>query len=103
MAVALHHEEIFNSNHSVVRIPGDYFFRSFSLIIEIIKESKDMRNTENPITNDIASKAFIPATSFLFCIRDAEMTYHPITSFNPLKICIELTLFYHLYFAIKTG
>ncbi len=60
-----------------------------------------MRNTENPITNDIASKAFIPATSFLFCIRDAEMTYHPITSFNPLKICIELTLFYHLYFAIK--
>lgn len=61
-----------------------------------------MRNTENPIINDIASKAFIPATSFLFCIRDAEMTYHPIT-FNPLKIGIEMTLFHYLYFTIKTG
>ncbi|EMS72350.1 hypothetical protein CTER_1736 [Ruminiclostridium cellobioparum subsp. termitidis CT1112] len=33
-----------------------------------------MRNIENIIIKDIVSKVFIPATSLLFCKRDAEMT-----------------------------
>lgn len=75
-------------NHSVVRIQGDYFFRSFNLIIVITKERKDMRNIENIIIKDIVSYISIPATSFLFCKRDAEMTT-TLFSFNPLKIGIE--------------
>lgn len=69
-------------NHSVVRIQGDYFFRSLSLIIVIIKERKDMRNIENIIIKDIVSKVFIPATSFLFCKRCRD-DYHPIFIQSP--------------------
>ena len=53
----------FNLNHSVVRIQGDYFFRSFSLIIDIIKESIDIRNIENIIIIDIDWNVLISATS----------------------------------------
>lgn len=69
-------------NHSVVRVQGDYFFRSFNLIIVITKERKDMRNIENIIIKDIVSYISIPATSFLFCKRDAD-DYHPVFIQSP--------------------
>ena len=46
-------------------VQGDYFFCSFSLIIEIINESNDKRNIENIIIKDIAWNALISVTSLL--------------------------------------